>query len=681
MIRKHGTEQQQRLTTPCMLALLGTVLNLATLCSAAEQAPVQIAFVQIPVSPSEPAGPEIGRTILAHTHVLGARVVTAEWPEIASTIQGVSEAFVCAADPVFSHDGTQLAFAGKKSLEDFLQVWELPTGTTTPVQATNNEADCISPIYMPSGHFVFASLLSWEYEEHGAKYAFSLYEQAPGAQKPTRLTFNPSSDFSPAVLADGRILYTSTQHVGNHHWPHGNMALMLINSDGTGIFPLTGNHRGPWMKQNAVPYGADRIAFVASGPSAQFGAGALLATSLNDAFAPYSVLVDGNNYQVQSAAPLPDGRFVLSARPADASRPTFGLYALEEQTVTLLYDDPEFHDLSPALSVPSKRPELRISTVVPDTPHGYVLVLNCYETDRNGQHALQEGKIRSARVIQGLPLQRTAHSDPRFFSVEGREEEPLLSTSSAAGYIPARILGEVPLAADGSLYLKVPADRPLRLQLVDHEGFAVMNERAWFWLRPNERRVCIGCHENRELSAHNATPLAARKAPADLLQSAQWQEVSFRQDIQPILSANCAVTDCHMPPNPTAGLNLTADQRNGDRDAVLADRFGPAYANLLKRQKDKPFGVGGRLVHPGDSRGSPLLWMLYGRPLAKQYAPAPFERPMVKPHPGPKLPQEVLELICKWIDLGAQYDCNPESAPPPHAIHETGEMEEKHNAG
>jgi hypothetical protein len=105
-----------------------------------------------------------------------------------------------------------------------------------------------------------------------------------------------------------------------------------------------------------------------------------------------------------------------------------------------------------------------------------------------------------------------------------------------------------------------------------------------------------------------------------------------------------------------AGMNLKTDQMNGDKDAVLADRFGPAYANLLMRQESKPFGVGGRWIHPGDSRCSPLLWMLYGRALGPQYDPAPFEGPMHVSHPGPMLPEKDLELIRKWIDLGAIYD-------------------------
>ncbi len=612
--------------------------------------------------------------------MLGMRVAVAEFGNVAGSIRVVTGKFACATDSAFSHDGARLVFSGQRKPEDRLQIWELVGDDPEAQPIVTCDADCVGPVYLPDGQIVFASLLSREYEEHGRWYSFSLYAQEPGGDNPTRLTFNPSSDFDPVVLRDGRVLYSSWQHVGNHHWPGGTVALMLINSDGTGLFPLTGNHRGPWLKRGAQPLSGGAIAFiesdtVGSSSYSELRSGRLVTTSLNDAFAPYETLISAERYEVNGVAPLPEGELLLSARPADGSRATFGLYVYKDGAVRLLYDDPAYHELAPAVGAPIARPDLRISTVVPGTPYGYLAVLNCFETDRleNSSHGaaqrlLRKGSVKSIRVIEGRPIRHEGKVGPMFFSVAGREEEPLIRPNSSTGYIPARILGDVPPAADGSVYLKVPADRPLRMQLVDRDGFTILNERAWFWVRPNERRVCIGCHENRELAPSNATPLAAQRAPTDLTDPSGWQTISFRRDIQPILTTTCAVAECHVPPNPTAGLNQTADRLNGDKDAVLADRFGPAYANLLARQENKPFAVGGRRIHPGDARRSPMLWMLYGRALAAQYRPAPFERPMISAHPGPMLPEAQLELIRKWIDLGAPYDDESPPGPWPYKI-------------
>jgi hypothetical protein len=213
----------------------------------------------------------------------------------------------------------------------------------------------------------------------------------------------------------------------------------------------------------------------------------------------------------------------------------------------------------------------------------------------------------------------------------------------------------VPPAADGSVHLKVPADTPLRLQLVDGDGFARVNERAWFWVRPNERRVCIGCHEDRELSPHNVAALAAGRRPTDLTDPKKWESFSFLDDVQPILDDNCAFSGCHASPRPAAALDLVGSFPGGEPGGPSRAMFVSSYRNLLAPQDGKPLSVGGRIVHPGDARSSPLLWMLYGRPLAPQYAPAPFDRPMATAHPGPMLPESELATFRRWIDLGAVY--------------------------
>ncbi len=648
------------------LSVAASIMGHATVVAAYPWDPASVAFVQSPVEEVALSPRGIGNTILAGRYLQGMRVVTARLDDVEGSHQVVSGGFVCATDPVYHPDLTRLAFSGRRSTGDVLQIWELSGDDSEPLQLVATEEDSVHPIYLPDRRVAFASLLAGEYEEHGGAYSFSLYAVEPGIGRPVRLTYNPSSDFDPTLLPDGRILYASWQHVGNHHWPRGLTALMLINADGTGVFPFTGNHQGEWLKRGSRSLPDGRVAFIQSERFTDFGAGSVEAISLNDSFAPSATLVSSEQYLVSDVSPLENGEILLSARPADGSKATFGLYVYAEGKVRLLFDDPRYHDLAPVVAATTARGELRVSTVVPETPFGYLAILDCYESDRTDQHRLRRGSVKTVRVIEGLPLRRGARGGPTFFAAPKRGAEPLIRPNSATGYIPSRILGEVPPAPDGSVYLKVPADRPLRIQLVDGDGFTIVNERAWHWVRPNERRVCIGCHEDRELSPNNKTPLAVRRAPTDLTDSSAWKTVSFRKDIQPIVTQKCALADCHIPPDPTAAMNLSTHRLNGTKDPVLAERFGPAYANLLARQPDKPFGVGGRRVHPGDARSSPLLWMLYGRPLAPQFKPAPFERPMIEAHPGPMLPESLLERIRLWVDLGAPYDDESPTGPWPY---------------
>ena len=65
---------------------------------------------------------------------------------------------------------------------------------------------------------------------------------------------------------------------------------------------------------------------------------------------------------------------------------------------------------------------------------------------------------------------------------------------------------------DGSFYLRVLADKPFRIRSLDNNG-NVIQTCNWIWLRPNERRGCVGCHENQELVPENRIPLAVKKSP------------------------------------------------------------------------------------------------------------------------------------------------------------------------
>ncbi|MCE9634901.1 MAG: hypothetical protein K8T90_04275 [Planctomycetes bacterium] len=80
----------------------------------------------------------------------------------------------------------------------------------------------------------------------------------------------------------------------------------------------------------------------------------------------------------------------------------------------------------------------------------------------------------------------------------------------------ARVLGTVPLAADGSFHLRVPADTPIVFEAVDAEGRAVAAEAAPIWVRGNETRGCVGCHDDVETAPPNVRPAAVRDAAVDI---------------------------------------------------------------------------------------------------------------------------------------------------------------------
>jgi hypothetical protein len=72
-------------------------------------------------------------------------------------------------------------------------------------------------------------------------------------------------------------------------------------------------------------------------------------------------------------------------------------------------------------------------------------------------------------------------------------------------------LGEAPVEKDGSFYIAVPPDRPLRFELLDAGGRVLRAQRSWIWTRSGEEHGCVGCHEDRAVAPENRWPLTLRR--------------------------------------------------------------------------------------------------------------------------------------------------------------------------
>ena len=110
--------------------------------------------------------------------------------------------------------------------------------------------------------------------------------------------------------------------------------------------------------------------------------------------------------------------------------------------------------------------------------------------------------VRAIRVLGGKGL--TMRSSHAYIVHAGSEVDEL---------------GTVPLAADGSFSIEVPANRAIALQAVDAEGRSELNEMSWIYVRPGEHRGCLGCHHQRQAAppVTNGFARALRTKPLKLL--------------------------------------------------------------------------------------------------------------------------------------------------------------------
>jgi hypothetical protein len=270
--------------------------------------------------------------------------------------------------------------------------------------------------------------------------------------------------------------------------------------------------------------------------------------------------------------------------------------------------------------------------------------LNCYDANARMAPHLQTGMVKRVRFIEGVL-------------------QPQGGTSQAATgrgpFVPRRLVGEAPVEADGSFNVEVPADTPLLLQTLDDRGLALAN-CGWIWVKPKEKRGCIGCHEDPERTPENEYVLAMRRPSNRLvLPAAQRRSVSFREDIAPLLQQHCASAECHGGNDTPLRLSLGPGKPS---ESDLEKSYGALLASA--RGKPEAWPRVGKYVDPGRARTSYLIWQLTGGDTSRPWDrgdPRPETQPRkIKPMPpageGTPLSAEELRTIVQWIDLGAQYE-------------------------
>jgi hypothetical protein len=99
-----------------------------------------------------------------------------------------------------------------------------------------------------------------------------------------------------------------------------------------------------------------------------------------------------------------------------------------------------------------------------------------------------------------------------------------------------RVLGTIPIEADGSAYAELPALRSLFFVALDENELSVKRMQSFVTVMPGETTGCSGCHEQRTQTApcDAAGRLAARRAPSRIEPYVGVPDVfDFPRDIQP----------------------------------------------------------------------------------------------------------------------------------------------------
>ncbi len=425
------------------------------------------------------------------------------------------------ADCEVSWEGTHVLFARREKGDPWWHIWELELAGGRLTQLTSGPYHDVQPNYLADGRIVFSSSRTGMRDEYHGYPATGLTVMNRDGSGLHCIGFNLGRDNEPVMMDDGRILFSRLELFYSRLKTE--LTVQAVRPDGTMNATLYGpERRDLWQSVTRLsgekgwgeapprhrvlrltqpqPLNNQQVIVATTGGITVAGPG-----RMNERIIPRF-----NNMAVTTPFPLDEGRILCAATTRTFKREEvdLGLYImdLESGALTLVYNDPLRADYE-ARPVMRRTPPRTLPATV--TPDAFTARLMC-NSARVTQEVSTRQRGKLLRIIEGQPVTSRHHTHT---SAAGEAWKNHVGTQ-------ARVLGTVPLGADGSFYVEVPADRLLHCQILDSDRRVVGNQLIWMYARPGETRSCVGCHELPDtagVALAPALPVSAAYPPIQCL--------------------------------------------------------------------------------------------------------------------------------------------------------------------
>ena len=445
------------------------------------------------------------------------------------------------------YDGKRALFAYGKGADAGVHIYQINLDGTGLGRMTPDDGKIdVSPVYLPNGDIVFCSTRSLRYVGCASSYATTLHRCRPDGSRLHPISASLEIERGVGVLGDGRLIFLHWEYY--HRGTHAYHPLYSCNPDGTGFAAAYGNMRpdghGWWPETPRQMPGSDRIVFVNGQNGPPMGTLSYLDPALGPDDPAAIRRVPGSPKECLDPCPL-GGDWIMAGSPD-------GIVLMDGQgraeTIFTLaapcFVGKDYWLVSPQPVRPRPREQ-----AVPDRADLSATTGKFFLTDVNtgrNMAGVKPGEAKRLLVLEWLPT----------------PIGPIWPRVRAAWFLN-RILGTVPVEADGSAYFEAPAGRAYAFAPLDGRGLAIKHMQSAAHVMPGETAGCVGCHESRSQSGLAGRTVLAAQRPPSRIEPFEGipDRIDYLEDVQPIWDRHCV--KCHNPDTRSGSVLMTADRGGG----------------------------------------------------------------------------------------------------------------------
>lgn len=483
-----------------------------------------------------------------------------------------------------SWDAKKLLFSCRRDASENFTVCEMNADGTGLRRLTDGRFADLDPAYLPDGRIVFSSTRDVKYCGCNWHMQGNIFRMDADGSHVRQLGRSNLYESRPSVLDDGRVIYDRWEYVDRHFGP--SFGLWTMFPDGRTQALFYGNNAwapGAIFDARALPGGHPERVVCTFGSCHDRPRGALVAIDRRrgmDGMAPVlrSFPADITNLVCVSADfkdgrtcghpfegfidtfkklpilysdPFPiDAERVLCSRMLEPGNDRTGIYLcnLRDGSERLVHREAVYGCFDPMPLVPRKRPPVLAVAVDDAAKTGVFYLADVYHG--TGMEKVPRGTVKWLRIIEAPPKRDRSDS---FWNTD-TTHRPAVNYNCTN---TKRVIGTVPVEADGSALFEMEANLFVYFQALDADGKMVQSMRSGVTLQPGERASCVGCHEDRlEATLPVKETLASRRGPSvPVCADGAPRAFSYVRDVQPIWNRHCL--KCHDYGRPAVGKSTS----------------------------------------------------------------------------------------------------------------------------